>query len=138
MGMLGRTHFEVNASSRDRALRSTHNLVHCACASCTPAMPFRVGGVKLDKSAGPIRRALQYAFYDCASEMRNLAHYLCGRGDLLVSQRHDGINAHGAAGGDVASQHGDGTEQQSNADEGRQISRAHAEDDARDELRQGD
>jgi phosphoserine phosphatase RsbU/P len=32
-------------------------------------MPFRVGGVKLDKSAGPIRRALQYAFYDWASEM---------------------------------------------------------------------
>ncbi|MGA7855331.1 MAG: SpoIIE family protein phosphatase [Candidatus Acidiferrales bacterium] len=32
-------------------------------------MPFRIGGVKLDKSAGPIRRALQYAFYDWASEM---------------------------------------------------------------------
>src|ERR1700736_1300503 len=32
-------------------------------------MPFRLGTVKLDKSAGPIRRALQYAFYDWASEM---------------------------------------------------------------------
>jgi sigma-B regulation protein RsbU (phosphoserine phosphatase) len=32
-------------------------------------MPFRISGVKLDKSAGPIRRALQYAFYDWASEM---------------------------------------------------------------------
>jgi len=32
-------------------------------------MPFRFGTVKLDKSAGPIRRALQYAFYDWASEM---------------------------------------------------------------------
>jgi sigma-B regulation protein RsbU (phosphoserine phosphatase) len=32
-------------------------------------MPFRLGPVKLDKSAGPIRRALQYAFYDWASEM---------------------------------------------------------------------
>jgi serine phosphatase RsbU (regulator of sigma subunit) len=32
-------------------------------------MPFRLGAVKLDKSAGPIRRALQYAFYDWASEM---------------------------------------------------------------------
>ncbi|MGC2293465.1 MAG: hypothetical protein WA450_16040, partial [Candidatus Acidiferrales bacterium] len=28
-----------------------------------------ISGVKLDKSAGPIRRALQYAFYDWASEM---------------------------------------------------------------------
>jgi len=32
-------------------------------------MPFRLSTVKLDKSAGPIRRALQYAFYDWASEM---------------------------------------------------------------------
>ncbi len=32
-------------------------------------MPFRLSRVKLDKSAGPIRRALQYAFYDWASEM---------------------------------------------------------------------
>jgi Stage II sporulation protein E (SpoIIE) len=32
-------------------------------------MPFRISGVKLDKSAGPVRRALQYAFYDWASEM---------------------------------------------------------------------
>ena len=32
-------------------------------------MPFRLGTVNLDKSAGPIRRALQYAFYDWASEM---------------------------------------------------------------------
>jgi sigma-B regulation protein RsbU (phosphoserine phosphatase) len=32
-------------------------------------MPFRLGTVKLDKSAGPFRRALQYAFYDWASEM---------------------------------------------------------------------
>ena len=32
-------------------------------------MSFRLGTVKLDKSAGPIRRALQYAFYDWASEM---------------------------------------------------------------------
>ena len=32
-------------------------------------MPFRLGTVKLDKSAGPIRRALQYAFYDWASKM---------------------------------------------------------------------
>jgi serine phosphatase RsbU (regulator of sigma subunit) len=32
-------------------------------------MPFRLGARKLDKSAGPIRRALQYAFYDWASEM---------------------------------------------------------------------
>lgn len=32
-------------------------------------MPFRIGGVKLDKSAGPVRRALQYAFYDWVSEM---------------------------------------------------------------------
>lgn len=32
-------------------------------------MPFRFSAVKLDKSAGPFRRALQYAFYDWASEM---------------------------------------------------------------------
>jgi len=32
-------------------------------------MPFRLSTVKLDKTAGPIRRALQYAFYDWASEM---------------------------------------------------------------------
>ena len=32
-------------------------------------MSFRLGTVKLDKSVGPIRRALQYAFYDWASEM---------------------------------------------------------------------
>lgn len=32
-------------------------------------MPFRLSAVKLDKSAGPIRRALQYAFYDWAGEM---------------------------------------------------------------------
>ncbi|HYB62376.1 MAG TPA: PP2C family protein-serine/threonine phosphatase [Methylomirabilota bacterium] len=32
-------------------------------------MPFRLSTVKLDKSAGPIRRALQYGFYDWASEM---------------------------------------------------------------------
>jgi phosphoserine phosphatase RsbU/P len=32
-------------------------------------MPFRLITVRLDKSAGPIRRALQYAFYDWASEM---------------------------------------------------------------------
>jgi sigma-B regulation protein RsbU (phosphoserine phosphatase) len=32
-------------------------------------MLFRLSAVKLDKSAGPIRRALQYAFYDWASEM---------------------------------------------------------------------
>jgi len=32
-------------------------------------MPFRLSAVKLDKSAGPFRRALQYAFYDWASEM---------------------------------------------------------------------
>jgi sigma-B regulation protein RsbU (phosphoserine phosphatase) len=32
-------------------------------------MPFRLSTVKLDKSAGPIRRALQYAFYDWAGEM---------------------------------------------------------------------
>src|SRR5271170_7149183 len=32
-------------------------------------MPFRLGAVKFDKSAGPIRRALKYAFYDWASEM---------------------------------------------------------------------
>jgi len=32
-------------------------------------MPFRLSTVKLDKSAGTIRRALQYAFYDWASEM---------------------------------------------------------------------
>jgi phosphoserine phosphatase RsbU/P len=32
-------------------------------------MPFRLSTVKIDKSAGPIRRALQYAFYDWASEM---------------------------------------------------------------------
>ncbi len=32
-------------------------------------MPFRLSTVKLDKSAGPVRRALQYAFYDWASEM---------------------------------------------------------------------
>jgi phosphoserine phosphatase RsbU/P len=32
-------------------------------------MPFRLTAVKLDKTAGPFRRALQYAFYDWASEM---------------------------------------------------------------------
>jgi hypothetical protein len=32
-------------------------------------MSFRLSPVKLDKSAGPIRRALQYAFYDWTSEM---------------------------------------------------------------------
>jgi hypothetical protein len=32
-------------------------------------VPFRINSVKLDKSAGPIRRALQYAFYDWASEL---------------------------------------------------------------------
>ena len=32
-------------------------------------MPFRLNPVKLDKSAGPIRQALQYAFYDWTSEM---------------------------------------------------------------------
>ena len=32
-------------------------------------MSFRLNSVKLDTSAGPIRRALQYAFYDWTSEM---------------------------------------------------------------------
>jgi serine phosphatase RsbU (regulator of sigma subunit) len=32
-------------------------------------MPFRIEPVKLDKSASPIRRALQYAFYDWTREM---------------------------------------------------------------------
>ncbi len=32
-------------------------------------MPLRLSTVKLDQSAGPIRRALQYAFYDWAREM---------------------------------------------------------------------
>jgi hypothetical protein len=32
-------------------------------------MPFRLSTVKLDKSASAIRRALQYAFYDWASDM---------------------------------------------------------------------
>jgi len=32
-------------------------------------MPFRFSAVKFDKSAGPFRRALRYAFYDWASEM---------------------------------------------------------------------
>ena len=32
-------------------------------------MPFRLRTVKLDKSAGPLRRALQYAFYDWTREM---------------------------------------------------------------------
>ncbi len=32
-------------------------------------MPFRFEPVKLDKSAGPIRRALRYAFYDWTREM---------------------------------------------------------------------
>lgn len=32
-------------------------------------MPFRIEPVKLDKSAGLFRRALQYAFYDWTREM---------------------------------------------------------------------
>jgi sigma-B regulation protein RsbU (phosphoserine phosphatase) len=32
-------------------------------------MPFRLSAMKLDKSAGPVRRAMQYAFYDWPSEM---------------------------------------------------------------------
>jgi hypothetical protein len=32
-------------------------------------MPFRIERVKLDKSAGLFRRALQYAFYDWTREM---------------------------------------------------------------------
>ncbi|MGB7495619.1 MAG: PP2C family protein-serine/threonine phosphatase [Candidatus Acidiferrum sp.] len=32
-------------------------------------MTFRIGRVRLDKSAGPVRRWLQYAFYDWPSEM---------------------------------------------------------------------
>jgi hypothetical protein len=39
-------------------------------------MPFRLSAVKLDKSAGPIHRALQYAFYDWASEMPRSKHIM--------------------------------------------------------------
>jgi hypothetical protein len=31
-------------------------------------MPFRLSTVKIDKSAGPIRRALQYAFHEPSAE----------------------------------------------------------------------
>ena len=32
-------------------------------------MPFRLNSMKLDRSAGPFRRSLQYAFYDWTREM---------------------------------------------------------------------
>ena len=49
--------------------RCRASLQRTASSCYTPAMPFRIEPVKLDKSAGPFRRALQYAFYDWTREM---------------------------------------------------------------------
>jgi len=46
-------------------------------------MPYRLSTVKLDKSAGPIRHALQYAFYDWASEMPRSKRILTYAGAVL-------------------------------------------------------
>lgn len=46
-------------------------------------MPFRFNSVKLDKSAGPFRRSLQYAFYDWTSELPTSKRILMYVGIIL-------------------------------------------------------
>ena len=46
-------------------------------------MPFRNQQVGLDKSAGPIRRALQYAFYDWTREMPRSKRLITWAGILM-------------------------------------------------------
>ena len=46
-------------------------------------MPFRIQQVRPDKSAGPIRRALQYAFYDWTREMPRSKRLITWAGILM-------------------------------------------------------
>jgi hypothetical protein len=46
-------------------------------------MPFRMQQVRLDKSAGPFRRALQYAYYDWTREMPRSKRIITWAGILI-------------------------------------------------------
>jgi len=46
-------------------------------------MAYRIQDVRLDRSAGPVRRALQYAFYDWTREMPRSKRIVTWAGILL-------------------------------------------------------